>query len=163
MAKLTDELKEYIVNLWRAGDSQNSISKRFPNKQYPVSISVTTVNKLCKGVPQDNVALVEAQVYVNQALSQKVDKEVNTINQLVEEKTRHLKFFTDSALRNQQLANRKLEEKGADPEDGLTFMDLNAHSQITLRNKEAVIGKSPDTAIQINNNVSVADLIDELG
>jgi hypothetical protein len=47
-------------------------------------------------------------------------------------------------LRNQQLANQKLV---AD----LSLAELESHSRITARNKETVLGKSPDTAVQVNN------------
>lgn len=144
MARLTDEMREQIINLWRCGESQNSLAKRFP-------VSVATINKLCKGVLQDNVEIVNAQVQINQLLSQKVNTEVNAINQMVEEKTVLGKFFRDSAVKNQHLSNGKVDDLHASG-DGLTLNDLESHSRITARNKETVLGKSPDTAIQINNN-----------
>jgi hypothetical protein len=144
MARLTDEMRERIVNLWRCGESQNSLAKRFP-------VSVATINKLCKGVPQDNAEIVNAQVQINQLLSQKVNTEVNAINQMVEEKTVLGKFFRDSAVKNQHLSNNKIDDLNSSG-DGLSLNDLEAHSRITARNKETVLGKSPDTAIQVNNN-----------
>ena len=36
--------------------------------------------------------------------------------------------------------------------------EINQHSQITARNKETVLGKQPDTAIQINNGVESNNL-----
>lgn len=150
MARLTPELKEEIVNRWRCGESQNSLSKRYP-------VSVATINKLCKGVPQDNIEIVKAQVQINQALSEKANSEVNTINQMVDEQTRLAKFFRDSAVKNQHLSNGKLEALSVGG-DGLSLNDLESHSRITARNKETVLGKSPDTAIHINNNQATIDV-----
>lgn len=69
------------------------------------------------------------------------------------------KIFVDSALKNQDLANRYLalceEANGA-----VDLEDLNKHSQITARNKETVLGKQPTTAIQVNNS-NVVESADE--
>lgn len=150
MARLTEEQKEEIVNRWRCGESQNSLAKRFSRE-----CSIATINRLCKGVAQDNAEIVNAQVEINQQLSQKCNSERNTITEIVDERTRHLLFFQDSAMKNQKIANDKIEEKAQKVgEDGLTLNDLNAHSQITSRNKETVLGKSPDTQVNVQNNVT---------
>ena len=164
MARLTEEQREQIVDRWRCGESQNSIAKRFP-------ISVATVNKLCKGVPQDNVDLVNAQVFINQELSSKVNNEVNTINQVVDERTRHLIFFQNSALKGQKLANDALDYivdryNNADDDEkeeltGKAMYVAKEHSTVTNKNKETVLGKQPDTAIQINNNNEAPKTLDD--
>jgi len=85
------------------------------------------------------------------AVSVAVEKEtlketaLDVHNEIVDEKTKHLIFFNKSALRNQQLANKKLSEQ-------MKIQDLEAHSRLTAKNKETVIGKSPDVAIQNNQN-----------
>ena len=140
MARLTDDQRDAILQRWRGGESQNSLAKRF-------GCSPATVNAICKGVPQDNVEIVNAQVQINQQLMLKPNNEVNTIQQMVDEKTRLMKFFTDSAVRNQHKANHALETA-----DELSLPLIESHARITAKNKETVIGKSPDTAIQINNN-----------
>ena len=43
----------------------------------------------------------------------------------------------------------------------LSIGELKAHSDITAKNKETVLGKQPDTAIQVNNNVSTISDKDE--
>ncbi len=62
------------------------------------------------------------------------------------EQVNHLVEFQNAALDNQQKANAMLSESD------LSMAELNTHSQITARNKETVLGKSPDTMIDINNN-----------
>lgn len=139
MPRLTDDTKDAILQRWRAGESQNSIAKHF-------KCGKATVNAICKGVEQDNAGIVTAQVQINQILEHKPNNERNAIRELVDEKTRYLKFFNDSALKNQQLANERLKSLE------LTMQELNAHSAITQRNKETVLGKDITTAIQVNNH-----------
>ena len=69
------------------------------------------------------------------------------------------KIFTDSALRNQELSNLTIEQSYNQGE--LSIGELKAHSDITAKNKETVLGKQPDTAIQVNNNVSTIKDKDE--
>lgn len=58
-------------------------------------------------------------------------------------------IFDNAIKYNQVKANKILKERAENQE--ATLSDFNQHSQITARNKEQVMGKSPDTAIQINN------------
>lgn len=71
----------------------------------------------------------------------------------------HEKIFTDAALSNQKVANRNL-ETWIEQEGVVDLEEVERHARITQRNKETVLGKNPDTAIQINNNGASA--IDEL-
>lgn len=79
--------------------------------------------------------------------------ELEAVNNEVLIRLAREKIFVDSALRNQSLANEYLNlcesELGA-----VDLDDLNKHSQLTARNKETVLGKQPDTAIQVNNNLT---------
>jgi lambda repressor-like predicted transcriptional regulator len=59
-------------------------------------------------------------------------------------------IFKASLQYNQVKATNLLKKKAN--ADDLTLADLNLHSQITVRNMDRVMGKTPDTAIQINNN-----------
>lgn len=132
-----------ILALWKAGKSQNQLALEF-------EVSPSIINKLCKGVPQDNVNIVNAQVSINTLLHDKSEYEVNAIHNEVEERTRHLIFFKNSALRNQQLANAQINE--------LTkIQDLESHSRLTKNNKDTVLGKDLDTQINIQNNVNTLE------
>ena len=88
---------------------------------------------------------------INQQKSTLNSTEVLIHDKLVDERLRHLDFFNKSALKNQQLANLKL---SAD----LTIGEIESHSRITARNKETVIGRSPETALQVNTTDSQPQL-----
>ena len=138
--KTNEELKEKVVTDWKKGVSQNDLVKIY-------GVSKGTVNNWCKGVPQTIEPLVTAQVQINQELANLTDRELTAFKSEVEDRTKHIIFFTNSALRNQHKANHALEAA-----DELSLPLIESHARITAKNKETVIGKSPDTAIQINNN-----------
>lgn len=146
MAKVSEELKEKIVAQWQAGRTQGWLAKEH-------NLSKATINKFCKGVEQVNVDLVNAQVAIKTELAPQSEQKVNAVNELVDERTRHLIYFQNSAMRNQKLANEVLErEAQKSGDDALGMVALEAHARITGRNKETVLGKQPENAIQINNN-----------
>lgn len=93
------------------------------------------------------------------SISEQVEKlpplEQQTIDKEVAERLAREKIFIDSAMRNQRKADVML---GSAEE----LSELNTHSQITARNKETVLGKQPQTAVQINNANNGTSIIDEL-
>jgi len=70
------------------------------------------------------------------------------IDKEVDRRLRLEGLFTDSLEYNQNLANQILKAKDASAE----LQDLNIHSQITNRNKDGVLGKMPQTQVNIQNN-----------
>ena len=62
---------------------------------------------------------------------------------LVDERTRHIKFFTSAAMTNTENAMLLPCE---------SHQDHERLSNTILRSKETALGKQPDTAIQINNS-----------
>jgi hypothetical protein len=155
MARLSVEQKELILNRWRCGESQNSLAKRF-------SCSPATVNAICKGVEQDNAVLVNTQLQINQSLMQKPNEEVNAIREIVNEQTRMLEFFNKSAIRNQRLANKILDES-----EELNMAVIESHARTTARNRETVLGKvTPENqnnvAVQINGMPSAMPTVIEI-
>lgn len=84
--------------------------------------------------------------------------------EIVAERTKHLQFFTNAALKNVSVAIKKIDDK-------TTQADHRLLADTIMKSKEVVLGKAPDTAIQINNtnqgtNATVAqvaaqDLTDE--
>jgi len=75
---------------------------------------------------------------------------VIAIEKEVDRRMRLEGLFTDSIEYNQNLANQILKAKDASAE----LQDLNIHSQITNRNKDGIMGKMPQTQVNIQNNVS---------
>lgn len=126
---------------WRTGQySQRDLAKKH-------KVSLGFVSKYVKGLDQDVVSAVNGGVLYKQALASENEHLVNAVNEAVNDRIRHLMFFTNSALKNQQLANRKLTQDAS-------IADIESHSRITARNKETVLGKSPDTAVQVNNEAA---------
>ncbi len=134
---LTEFEKEQIIAEWKAGRSQRWIAGEH-------NISVGSVNKLCKEIPQDNIAIVNANVFVKQELATRSEQEVNAVHNLVDEKTKHIQFFNNAAVANIQQMMSKVGEE-------TKIVEHKMASEAIAKAKETVCGKSPETAIQINN------------
>ena len=144
MARLSEEDKEKILADFHTGHfSQRELAKRY-------GVSVATINKMTKGLKPKNEHKVNTLVSVNRELAEQSEHEVNSVHKVVDERVKHLLYFSDTALRNQKLANEKISEESE-------LFDLKLHSEITAKNKQTVLGKDVDTQININtqNNVEV--------
>jgi hypothetical protein len=103
--------------------------------------------------------LVRSKIVVDHGLEKLAEvNKVNSVN-LIDSVNELVEFELKS---NKRMA--MVEDKAMDmltmiekPTDAKAIMDT------LVKHREARLGKSPDTAIQINNNISVTDLIDELG
>jgi len=156
VAKLTDDIKKDIVAKWKAGWTQGNLAKEF-------EVSKATINKLCKNVEQENIEIVNAQIAVKTQLAGKSEQEVNAITQVVDERTKHIDFFNNSLLKNQSLVNKAHNQIEKDIEDNPnlapTYLPaINTASQATARNRESILGKNPDTQVNIQNNNTVVSL-----
>lgn len=125
MAKLNDDIKERILADWKAGVSQNELARRY-------KVSPATINKLCKGIVQSNLNLVNAKVAVVSALSQKSECEVNSIEAEVNTKVKHLKLINDNATK---LADKlsKMADDIDSANDLKTLVEANDRLAITLK------------------------------
>jgi len=77
--------------------------------------------------------------------------------QLVDERTKHIQFFTNAAVKNVSVAVKKITSE-------TTQVEHRMLAETILKGRETVLGKTPDTAIQINNNIPTArkeDLTDD--
>ena len=81
MAKLTDAIREAILADWKVGISQNQLAKNY-------AVSKATINKLCKGVEQINIEIVNTKVSLTRALQEKSEQELNSIDREVNDKLR---------------------------------------------------------------------------
>jgi hypothetical protein len=143
-----EERDKNILSDWKAGYSQNYIAKQH-------EVSPATVNKICKGVPQENKELVNTQSAINAELTTKSEQELNSIHKAVDKRTKHLLYFQNAALKNQEKANTLMDEADS-------ISDIESHSRITARNKETVLGKDASTQIAIqNNNTQVTLTLDD--
>lgn len=139
MARLTQDTKDKILADFHTGYfSQRDLALKY-------ECSTATINKLTKGLKPEHKDKVNTLITIKSQLAEESEQKVNAIETIVEEKTKHLIYFRESALKNQELANRLLE--GTDK-----LKDVESHSRITKTNKETVLGKDPDTIINNQNN-----------
>lgn len=159
MARLTDEQWEIVRMDYEVhGLSYSELADKHPTSKAAIS---RRANK--EGWQQGRVEqIVQEKVNAHKALhevEQKVERlvplEQKSVEYEVATRLAQEQIFINSALRNQQKADEMLPF-------AVEMKDLNAHSQLTQRNKETVLGKQPDTAIQINNNTNGSSVIDEL-
>ena len=125
MARLTDEQREQIIADWKIGESQNHLAKKY-------NCSPATVNKLCKGVPQDSKEIVNSQMAINRALSYKSEYEVNTIADKVNRQMKYEGLITDNATK---LANKlnTMTDQIDEPQDLKYLVEANDKLAITLK------------------------------
>ncbi len=138
-AKQIDKgLAQDVVADWRTGDfNQREIAEKR-------RVSLGTVNKLCKGVAQDNADIVNAGVQYKTGLAGQDERNVNAIMAVVDERTKHIQFFTNATVKNIGRMVDKI--------DGSTSIIEHRVAQAAIKDgRETVLGKSPDVAVQINN------------
>lgn len=135
---INPDIAEAVVCDWRLGGmSQREIADKH-------KLSLGAVNKLVKGKPQDAVDVVNAGVQYHQALHAHGERMVNAIECEVDERTRHIQFFNSAAVKNVQEA---MDEPCANQ------MDYRARADTISKGREVVLGKTPDTSVQINNTM----------
>ena len=137
MARLTDDQRELILADFHTGQySQHKLAQRH-------KVSSKTINTIVKGLEPKHNDKVNTLVSVKTELYQESKQEVNAVEDIVNKRVEHLLFFQDSALKNQRLANKVVDEN----KDNINTIE--SHSRITQRNKETVLGK--DKTIELNN------------
>ncbi len=130
---------------WRIGQlSQHDIAEKH-------RVSKGLVNKICKGVEQDAKAIVTAGVQYQQALSDHDDRIVTAVQNAVNEIVRVQKFFRGANM----LIAKKVYDKVQSDGTNASFQELNAAAAALGRAQTAVLGKSPETAINNTNAVPV--------
>lgn len=138
MAKITGEIREKILADFHTG----AYTARQLGDKY--GVSHVTIVKITKGLVPKNKEKVTALIAIKSELAEQNYQEVTSVNEVVDEATKHLIFFKNAALRNQKKADEMLEMSD-------TISDIEAHSRITARNKETVLGKEPQTVINNTN------------
>jgi hypothetical protein len=133
------DIAESIVADWRTGQySQRDLAEKH-------KVSKGLVGKLCKGVEQDMGAIVGAGVQYKMGLAGHSGRIVGAVMEAVEDQTKHIQFFTSCAITNVQEAMYAPCE---------TQNDFKARAETIIKGRETVLGKTPDTAIQINTTQS---------
>ena len=142
MARLTDDQREKILADFHAGKSQRELAKRY-------EVSPATINSLCKGIEPKNIDKVNTLTRIKTELAAQSEYEVNAIHSEVEERTKHILFFNAAAIRNVQEAMN---------EPCASQQDFKARAETIVKGRETVLGKSPETAVQINNQLPVVNV-----
>lgn len=139
-AKLTDNDKIRLKeDLLTGSKSMRELAKIY-------NVSPSAIQKYKNSLDSESVQIVNAGVAYKMGLSQIEDpKMVNAIVNAVDDKTKHLLFFQNSAIKGQQKANEMLDFVD-------DMKDLLAYANLTKTNKETVLGKDPETVI---NNANV--------
>ena len=138
MTKITDETQELILAEHKTGKfSQRELAKRY-------KLGLGTINKICKGVEQNLKDTIAKGTQYNTELATLSEVERATVKDVVSDNVKALMFFSNSAIKNQNLADKILAESK-------NLNDLETHSRITARNKETVLGKEPQTVINNSN------------
>ena len=126
----------------------------FESGQYTLSqinqktgISISKISERAKKEKWEkgkNADYIEAKKTIAEKKGKERENIISVLDEIADEKTKHLLYFQNSAIKNQQKANELLEFA-----DDLS--DLDAHSRITARNKETVLGKEPTAQITNTN------------
>ena len=133
---LDPAIAEAVVTDWRVGQmSQRQLADKH-------KISLGMVSKLCKGVEQDAAPIVNAGVQYRQALAAHDERIVNAVEQVVDERVKRQEWLNVQALKN---VKQSMEAACHGQ------LDYQRRADTILKAKETLVGKSPDTAIQINN------------
>lgn len=143
MARLTADQWESLEADFHTGQySKNELSKKY-------NVSHTSVNKRLKGVEPKHKEKVSTISAMKAELSLESFKEVSAVETAIEKRTKHILLFENSALENQRKANLAIAKIKDESIDEKSLYTLEAHSRITQRNKETVLGK--DKTVELNN------------
>lgn len=151
MAKLTNTDKELILADYKAGVSQNQLAKRY-------NLSPATINKICKGIEQDNAEIVNSQIAILTELQSKSEYEVNAIHKAVDEGIRNKNLVFGVT----QKALKKL-DKMLDSVDSIndikTAIEASDRASLTLKVNERHTPKS-ETKVDVSQTNAVQFNID---
>jgi len=136
MARLTDKDRELILADFHVGKSQNELAKIY-------EVSPATINKLCKGLVPKNAGKVNTLTRIKTEMAGQSECEVNAIEKEVDERTKHILFFDSAALTN-------VRESLATPCENQN--DYRARADTISKGRADVLGKAPDTQVNIQNN-----------
>ena len=146
MANIKTTLDEWVKcrEYYEAGLSLSKIVEK-------TGISKTQISKRsnaegwAKGTEKEQ--LIADAVRVAVAKGTLTEQALIIHNEVVDERTKHLQFFTNASLKNVSVMMKKI---GAE-----SSISEHRQAQTALKDaKEVVLGKTPDTAIQINNGPS---------
>jgi len=136
---LTQDTIASIVADWKTGNfTQRDLA-------YKYKLSVGAVNKHTKGLNKEHEQLVNKLVEAKQELSQLDERSVHAVNEIVEERTKHIQFFTNATINNLRMMESKINE-------GTSIVEHKIAQEAIAKGRETVLGKQPETQVNIQNN-----------
>lgn len=139
-----DKLIPVIVGQWRTG----AYSIRDLARKHDVSVGF--IAKHTAKVEKDGLAVVNAGIQYKQGLAENDEHFGCAVNDVVNKRTEHILFFNHAAIKNvsEAMATKCNNQQ-----------DYKARAETICKGREAVLGKSPDTAVQVNTGGSVVDVL----
>lgn len=137
-AHLTEGQKAIILADFHAGYSQCQLSAKYKKAK-------ATINKLCKGVVPRNIEKVAEMVRVKDDVIEQLEN--SAVELLATQKLIDLEFYRKAS---KEIAQAALNNVRNYP--NMPMKDFESAQNIMSKGKETIFGKSPETAIQINNN-----------
>lgn len=137
---------ESILADWDTGEYSREYggSKSQRDLAYKHNVSVGKISKLVKGRVPAMYKVVNDLVTSKQILAEQNEQTVSSVNSVVDERTKHIAFFNSAAIKNVEEAM----DKGCSDQ-----VDYKYRAETIQKGREVVLGKTPDTAIQINNEI----------
>lgn len=128
----------------RTGIDKSTISKKAKNQQWN---------------NREHSDYIEAKEIIATKKSILNQQEINTLDDIAEQRTKHLIYFNNSVIKNQELNNKRLEVLDKmSKEDEYILIDkdstkiIDYHALTTAKNKDTLLGKDPETVI---NNANI--------
>lgn len=141
MSNYTDKIPLIIAD-WRTGE----YTVRDLTSKYKVSVGF--IAKHTKGVEQDTAQTVNKLVQAKQELANLDEHSVHAVHEVVDERTKHIQFFTNVTVKNIKAMESKL--------TGELSIVEHKHAQETIaKAKETVLGKEASTQVNIQNNTTI--------
>jgi len=137
---IPQEIVDSVIADWRTG--AYSLAKLATIHK----ISKASAGNICKGIPQDTSAIVDAGAQYKQSLAAHDGRTVQAVQHVVDERTKHILFFDNATVDNISKMVKKIG-------DNTTIVEHRIAQSAIKDGRETVLGKQPDTAIQINNNI----------
>lgn len=90
--------------------------------------------------------LIEDTIRVKEEFTALLPQQQEVVTALVDERTRYLKYFKDANLLHSDIALKKLKIDDVN----ISYSELNSSINVISKAQEGVMGKAPDTNININ-------------
>ncbi len=141
MARITPDQWLKAKSLFEAGKSLSEIHKE-------TTIDKAAISRAAKKESWEkgkNQQLILDAARVTEEMSTLSSTALDVVVKEIDERTKHIQFFNNATLKNLSLMTRKLDE-------GTSVLEHKIAQDAIAKGRETVLGKTPDTAIQVNTD-----------